>query len=181
MTCHAMFNRFWKVLSLCMLCAASVVLWGCGGDDNNSAGDTGTSGPAGFAATKATCSPGDKAEPDLQGQVSAATRAAGFKGYNCNLQLVGTYRGEGASWQHAWFQDKAGHLCNYYDTSAATADRRDNHAALPRRDRSAPNSSEDNRPHAQPSISARENVPAFPRRSSYEARALYPADFPARC
>jgi hypothetical protein len=59
----------------------------------------------------------------LQGQVPAPLRAAGFKGFNCNLELVGQSRGDGASWQHAWFADQAGHECAYYDTSSSTAGR----------------------------------------------------------
>src|SRR4051812_33375047 len=126
MTCNAKLGRFSRTLLVSAACAALMGLYGCGGDDDDggAASDSGgSSGPAGVAAAKATCGSGDNAEKDLQGQVSAATRTAGFKGNNCNLQLVGQYRGEGASWQHAWFQDRAGHLCNYYDTSANTANR----------------------------------------------------------
>jgi hypothetical protein len=111
-------DRF-RVVAVGILAGLAAFLSGCGGDDNN---DQGASAPT-FNATKAKCGASDKPEADLQGQVSAATRAAGFKGYNCNLQLIGQYRGEGASWQHAWFADKAGHLCNYYDTSASTDNR----------------------------------------------------------
>ena len=50
-------------------------------------------------------------------------RAAGFKGYSCNLQLIGQSRGDGGSWQHAFFADQAGHKCNYYDTASFTANR----------------------------------------------------------
>jgi hypothetical protein len=67
---------------------------------------------------RATCSPEDNPETALQGQVPAALRASGFKGFNCNLKLVGQYRGEGASWQHAFFADREGHRCSYYDTSS---------------------------------------------------------------
>jgi hypothetical protein len=34
---------------------------------------------------KATCGPNDHPESALQGQVSAALRASGFHGFNCNL------------------------------------------------------------------------------------------------
>ena len=115
----ASLHRFPLALSYGSVLALSVFLWGCGGGGDNS-----VSPPAPtFAVAKATCGPNDKPETDLQGQVSAAARAAGFKGFSCNLQLVGQYKGDGASWQHAWFQDKAGHLCNYYDTAVATANR----------------------------------------------------------
>ena len=110
-----------KVLSLGVACFAAILLWGCNGsDDNNS-----SSAPfdPSLAVQRATCGPNDKPETDLQGQVSAAQRTAGYKGNSCNLQLIGQSKGEGASWQHAWFQDKAGHLCNYYDTGSSTVSR----------------------------------------------------------
>lgn len=40
-------------------------------------------------------------------------RAIGFTGFNCNLELVGQWAGEGASWQDAWSGD-----CGYYTQSA---------------------------------------------------------------
>ena len=119
MNYRARLHQFPQVLSLSLVCAASFLLWGCGGGDDSSDNTP----PLTFAVPKAACGPNDKPETDLQGQVSAATRAAGFKGNSCNLQLIGQYKGDGASWQHAWFQDKAGHLCNYYDTAAATGNR----------------------------------------------------------
>ena len=69
---------------------------------------------------KARCGEDDHPETGLQGQVPAALRANGFHGFNCNLELVGQSRGDGASWQHAWFQDSTEHKCAYYDTSSAT-------------------------------------------------------------
>lgn len=110
-------------LTLSAACLASFVLFGCGGSDDTStvAGPTATA--TSFAVSKAACGPGDKPEPDLQGQVSAAARTAGFKGYSCNLELVSQYKGDGASWQFAWFQDRAGRKCAYYDTAAVTAGR----------------------------------------------------------
>jgi hypothetical protein len=70
------------------------------------------------SVTKAACGAGDKPETALQGQVPASMRAEGFKGFNCNLQLAGQSKGDGASWQTARFQN-----CLYYDTAAATANR----------------------------------------------------------
>ena len=98
-----------------LVAVSAVVLWGCGGGDGG-----GSSQPQAIPLTvpKATCGPTDNPESALQGQVPAALRASGFKGFNCNLSLVAQSKGEGASWQHAWFQDKAGHNCNYYDTSS---------------------------------------------------------------
>lgn len=72
---------------------------------------------------KAHCGENDHPETGLQGQVPAALRASGFQGFNCNLELVGQSRGDGASWQHAWFQDSAEHKCAYYDTSSSTTAR----------------------------------------------------------
>jgi hypothetical protein len=71
----------------------------------------------------ANCGPNDRPETGLQGQVSAAERAAGFKGFSCNLELVGQSRNDGGSWQHAFFTDAAGRKCNYYDTASFTANR----------------------------------------------------------
>ena len=75
---------------------------------------------------KATCGAEDQTEAKagaLQGQVPAPLRMNGFKGFNCNLKLVGQSKGDGASWQHAWFQDRAGHKCAYYDTASTTVGR----------------------------------------------------------
>ena len=119
MSSRAMLYRFPKVLSIAVVCSATVFLWGCGGDDS----DNSLPFDPSLAVQKAACGPNDKPETDLQGQVSAAARTAGFKGYSCNLELVGQSKGDGASWQHAFFQDKAGHLCNYYDTASFTANR----------------------------------------------------------
>ena len=62
---------------------------------------------------KATCKAGDRVEPGLQGQTSLADRMSGAsqQAYNCNLDLVGQYQGEGGEWQLTWFND-----CAYYGT-----------------------------------------------------------------
>src|SRR5215471_4176859 len=78
---------------------------------------------------RAVCGPGDHPEPALQGQVPAYMRAAGFKGFNCNLQLVGQSRGDGANWQTAEFKDSAGHICAYHGTAFSTANR--THVGVP--------------------------------------------------
>jgi hypothetical protein len=78
---------------------------------------------AGFRTVpKAHCSEQDHAETGLQGQVSAALRASGFKGFNCNLTLIGQVRGDGANWQTAEFKDRV-HKCAYHGTSYSTANR----------------------------------------------------------
>jgi len=73
---------------------------------------------------KATCGPGSHPETALQGQVPPPLRRPGqFSGFNCNLELIGQSPGEGAGWQAAFFTDKTGHVCAYYDTSPSTANR----------------------------------------------------------
>ena len=104
-----------NALGLACIAAAVVGLAGCNGDDE---------GPAPLTVPKATCGPNDRPETALQGQVPAAMRASGFQGFSCNLQLIGQSKGDGASWQHAWFRDSAGRTCAYYDTAASTADRK---------------------------------------------------------
>ncbi len=54
----------------------------------------GSMGPA----PKAQCGPSDRTEHGLQGQTTAEERASGDseRGYNCNLELAGQFRGEGA-------------------------------------------------------------------------------------
>jgi hypothetical protein len=62
---------------------------------------------------RATCGASDRVETGLQGQTTLAERQSGASetAYNCNLDLVGQYQGEGAEWQLAWFND-----CAYYGT-----------------------------------------------------------------
>ena len=98
--------------------ALSLSIASCGGGS-----DSEDTTPAPNEVQKASCGAGDNPETGLQGQVPAALRASGFKGFNCNLELVAQSRNDGGSWQHAFFQDAAGHKCNYYDTSSATVGR----------------------------------------------------------
>ena len=60
---------------------------------------------------KAVCQDGDLEETGLQGQVPQTDRESGrtLQGYNCNLERVGHLAGEGAGWQHAWYEDCAYH------------------------------------------------------------------------
>jgi hypothetical protein len=117
-----------------------------------------TSGPPAFAdqpnwreppppltVPKATCGRGDHAETALQGQVPAFLRARGFEGFNCNLELVGQVRGDGANWQSDEFrehrggfgeiQDRRGngsrvdHTCAYHGTAFTTIGR--THVGVP--------------------------------------------------
>ena len=76
-----------------------------------------------FTVPRAVCGPNDHPETALQGQVPANLRAAGFQGFNCNLQLVGQSKGDGANWQTAEFKDRLGHTCAYHGTAFTTANR----------------------------------------------------------
>jgi hypothetical protein len=86
---------------------------GGGGGDNSPAVKEGY-------VQKASCGSNDKPETALQGQVPASMRPTGFKGFNCNLELVGQSAGDGASWQHAQFSNRGtpAKRCAYYDTSS---------------------------------------------------------------
>ena len=63
--------------------------------------------PIPLTVPKARCGPNDHPETALQGQVTAAMRAAGFNGFNCNLELVGQVKGDGANWQTTQFKQRA--------------------------------------------------------------------------
>src|SRR5256885_1778741 len=62
--------------------------------------------PIPLTVPKAVCGPHDNPETALQGQVPAAMRAAGFRGFNCNLELIGQSKGEGANWQTTQFKQR---------------------------------------------------------------------------
>lgn len=63
---------------------------------------------------RAECGKNDRVEARLQGQTTLAERMSGAssKAYNCNLELVGQFQGEGANYQMAAFDQ-----CAYYGTS----------------------------------------------------------------
>jgi hypothetical protein len=79
---------------------------------------------------KAKCGPDDHPETGLQGQVSAALRASGFHGFNCNLELVGQDKIDGANWQTAEYREPHGNgdgkgddeqddvVCAYHGTAS---------------------------------------------------------------
>ncbi len=73
-------------------------------DDDHRRGDRDQ--PIPLTVPKAKCGPNDHPESALQGQVPAAMRAAGFNGFNCNLELVGQAKGDGANWQTTQFKQK---------------------------------------------------------------------------
>jgi hypothetical protein len=90
----------------------------CGG----SGGDSASPLAAPLTVPKvAKCGASDNSETALQGQVPAALRASGFKGFNCNLKLIGQSRGKGGSWSTATFTDKSFHRCAYYGTQPSAA------------------------------------------------------------
>jgi hypothetical protein len=101
---------------LAALLVGARVLNGCGYgelEDEGSARLLRQAASASPAVPKAVCGPQDRMETGLQGQTTLAERTSGasLQAYNCNLELVGQFTGEGAEWQMAWFDD-----CAYYDT-----------------------------------------------------------------
>src|SRR3989441_2002733 len=80
-------------------------------------------GPVPLTVPKATCGPNDHPETGLQGQVPAPLRAAGFKGFNCNLELIGQSKGDGANWQSAEYSTGNSKVCAYHGTSFSTVNR----------------------------------------------------------
>jgi hypothetical protein len=86
------------------------------GDKGANAEAVGSMGPV----PKANCGPGDRTESGLQGQTTPQERLSGDSelGYNCNLELVGKYQGEGAYSQDGptFFGD-----CAYYGTDNITS------------------------------------------------------------
>jgi hypothetical protein len=67
---------------------------------------------------RANCGPGSLPESGLQGQVPLADRNSGrsTRGYRCNLELLGRYQGEGASWVSQSYAD-----CAYMSTRFPSA------------------------------------------------------------
>jgi hypothetical protein len=86
------------------------------GGEHASAGHVPWTGPV----PKAHCAPGDHTESGLQGQTTAKERFSGDseRAYNCNLQLVGQYTGQGA-----YSQDGPAYAgnCAYYGTDNDTS------------------------------------------------------------
>jgi hypothetical protein len=78
------------------------------------------SGPMTGSVPKAICGAGDHTESGLQGQTTPQERSSGDseRAYNCNLQLVGQFQGEGN-----FSQDGPAYYgtCAYYGTDHVTA------------------------------------------------------------
>jgi hypothetical protein len=95
--------------------AGLVIMFSTASTTASLAADVSTA-PAPWSAPvpKAKCGPGSRAESGLQGATSLAERFGGAsaQGFRCNMELVGQWQGEGASWQMAWFGE-----CAYYDTA----------------------------------------------------------------
>jgi hypothetical protein len=135
-------DRTVRALAACLIACPAIFLASCGGGSSGAGSTTATAtmmaaaaqGARGEAAEdgdaaegfrtvpKAHCTEEDHPETGLQGQVSAALRASGFNGFNCNLKLVGQVRGDGANWQTAEFKDRV-HKCAYHGTSYSMANR----------------------------------------------------------
>ena len=101
--------------------AAAVILAACGG--NSDAGSDSSVAPL-TVPKVASCASGSTPETGLQGQVPAAMRATGFKGFNCNLSLVGQSQNEGGNWSSASFTDGAGRSCAYHASAVPNSDRK---------------------------------------------------------
>jgi hypothetical protein len=96
------------------------------------ASDTGEESNSIQVVPRAVCGAEDNPETGLQGQVPAALRASGFKGFNCNLKLIGQSKNDGGNWQTAEFREKRQvegvdseerenqvlHTCGYYGSAA---------------------------------------------------------------
>src|SRR6266700_6373194 len=106
-------DRFgrWAIIAVAALCFVALSSGAASGRESDDEADDGGNIP--LTVAKAVCGPEDHPETALQGQVPASLRAAGFEGFNCNLKLIGQSRGEGASWQHAFFTDREEHRCSY--------------------------------------------------------------------
>lgn len=61
------------------------------------------------AVSPATCRPEDRVETGLQGEVTVEDRVSGrsAQGYNCNIDLVGQYQGQGAGFVSASYKNCA--------------------------------------------------------------------------
>jgi len=123
-------DRFgrWVAIAVATLCLGALSSGAASGrESDDDQGDDGSKIP--LTVEKAVCGAEDQPETALQGQVPAALRATGFKGFNCNLKLIGQSRGDGANWQSAEFKDRAGHTCGYHGTGFTTANR--THVGVP--------------------------------------------------
>ena len=113
------------------LLQAVVIALSCAGLVSGAGNPASDEGPIPLTVPKpATCGPNDRPETALQGQVPKSMRTgvpgSEFKGFNCNLTLIGQHRGEGANWQTTQFRQEsegvAGgpRICGYHGTASPT-------------------------------------------------------------
>lgn len=105
-----------KLILQLTVIAAAVSLVACGGSSSKPGETAELATPSEFVQKVASCETGDTPETALQGQVPAALRTSGFKGFNCKLQLAGQSRGNGGSFATATYTDRSGRRCAYYGT-----------------------------------------------------------------
>jgi hypothetical protein len=114
---------YWlKRLFSVLVAGALSAVAGCGGassDLSQPVAGAPSAAVAAYVVPKATCGAGDHPETALQGQVPAFMRN-GFGGFNCNLEVIGQFQGEGSDWSAAMYTDAAGHVCAYHAMAAPT-------------------------------------------------------------
>jgi hypothetical protein len=103
--------------ALALLCMSGSII-GFSAEEN--AALDGTAIP--LTVPRAECGREDTPETGLQGQVPAALRASGFKGFNCNLKLIGQSRNDGGNWQSAEFRETRR---SFRDDESSDSGRRD--------------------------------------------------------
>src|SRR6267378_2976096 len=102
-------TRSRKSATTLLIAVSCIALAGFGtAEEKKKPGD----GAVALTVPKATCGPNDHPETALQGQVPAALRAAGFKGFNCNLELLSQSKGDGANWQTTEYRNAIGNGAN---------------------------------------------------------------------
>ena len=119
------------IVTAALIAVSCAALVGFGGGRDEHGSGHGKEPP--LTVPKAKCGPHDNPETGLQGQVPAALRASGFKGFNCNLELIGQSKGDGANWQTTefkerdrphrgkwggWGHDKDERVCGYHGTAS---------------------------------------------------------------
>ena len=119
------------VHSMALLATATLWLSACGGDSPIGRNRPITVPPPvnspepPLAATpKASCGPGSRPEPGMQGRIPREEVESGrvAAGYTCNTQMVGAYQtpnmvGTVGGFKVERYVDAAGHDCAYYDTT----------------------------------------------------------------
>ena len=114
MNAGLLYGRRARPATTLLIAISCFVLAGFGTADKKKPNDE----PAPLTVPKATCGPNDHPETALQGQVPAALRASGFKGFNCNLELIAQSKGDGANWQTTQFSDGKSRVCAYHGSAS---------------------------------------------------------------